>query len=143
MSVLCWGCCCTAFAPVFRRFCCKRFVVRDQNNLPQIFTSCVFDTGTAHVFIAFIGQDVGDEGEGEEGHEENGAEAEGTGEEGDDADNEDEEEKQKEGFETLAPEEKGEEEGQDLLQDEQQPKVTTPFHKVRFVSIRITMFFQE
>lgn len=35
----------------------------------------------------------------------------------------DDEEKEKEGFETLAPEDEGEEEGQELMEDEQQPQV--------------------
>lgn len=63
-----------------------------------------------------FGQDVGDEGEGDDDAKEG---------EGDD---EDEEGKEKEGFESLAPKKDGEEEeGEDLMEDEQQPQARTAY----------------
>ncbi|CAM9165037.1 unnamed protein product [Ectocarpus sp. 4 AP-2014] len=65
-------------------------------------------------------EDDGDE----EGKEEEGDD---DGKEGE-ADDEDEEGKEKEGFESLAPEKEGEEEeGEDLMEDEQQPQARTAF----------------
>lgn len=64
-----------------------------------------------------LGQDGGDEeckeGEGDDDAKDG---------EGDDQD-QDEEGKEKEGFESLAPEKDGEEEGEELMEDEQQPQV--------------------